>query len=83
MLSPAFALQAGGALVREQQFDQTGISKPLLPTERHRYRIALSSDSWTWRETECVPSHLSPERVQLVTCMVTVCGQKIDHLPGT
>lgn len=51
--------------------NQTVISKAPLPAERHRHGITLNSDTWTWRKTECVTSHLFPKRVQLVTYMVT------------
>lgn len=60
-----------GALLKLLFSYQIVTSKPSLPAERHRHGIALSSEPWTWREAEGVPSHLSHKRVQLVACMVT------------
>lgn len=60
-----------GALLKLLFSNQIVTSKPSLPAERHRHGIALSSEPWTWREAECVPSHLSHKRVQLVACIIT------------
>lgn len=67
-----------GALVK-LFFNQIGISKPPLPSDTHRHGIALSSDTWTWREIETEFPIFPQKKFSLSHVWLLFCGQKIDH----